>query len=181
MGPYFVYYKIQNNMTTYYKYHADLGIHFTANSDIPMLDWDWPDTGHKTDECLTITCLNEVLDILKEYLVLYPEQAVKVYVSPGGVRAFFIGKRSDVETFFCKEGGLYLGADPLYVQLCIRNNNFPVRVSPKPNRVDDFVAVHVCTLGTPDKVLEAELSSYHDKAIKKFVKKNRVKKVIQHF
>lgn len=154
-------------MKLLHKLHKN--VHFTACDSIPMLDWDWPNEGHKTDECITITCLNDVLKELRAYLELHPYQSIRVYVTPGGVRAFFLAKPMTVKEFFEQAGGDTMNADPMYVGLCHRRGNFPVRVSPKPNRIGDFVAAYVMTLGQePNAEMLATLDSYHDKPIRRF-------------
>ena len=154
-------------MKLFHKTHKD--VQFTACDSIPMLDWDWPNIGHKTDECITISCLNDVLVEIKKYLERHPYQSVRIYVTPGGVRAFFLGKQMTVEEFFGAGEGDTMNADPMYVGLCHRRGNFPVRVSPKPNRPGDFVASYVCTLGAePDGEMLRMLNAYHDKPIKRF-------------
>lgn len=143
------------------------GIEFVSLSDIPMLDWDWPNEGHRTAECITITNLKEVLVILEAYLELHPSQSIRVYVTPGGVRAFFLGESISVKEFFENKGGETLKADPLYVRLAKRLSSFPVRISPKPIRKGDFVASYCCTLGQePNKHLLDVLLKVHDQPIR---------------
>lgn len=157
------------------------GIHFTANDSIPMLDWDWPNIGHKTEACVTITCLKDVLDRLNEYVKVYPEASIRVYVTPGGVRAFFLDKFVSPEEFYSDIEVESLCADPLYVMLSLKNGNFPVRVSPKLNRPGDFVAAYVCTVGKePSQEMLDILDSYHDKPIRRF-KDTKVKLVDQNW
>ena len=150
-----------------YKKNAD-GVEFISLSNIPMLDWDWPNEGHKTSECITITNLNEVLVILYAYLKRYPSQSIRVYITPGGVRAFFLGESLSVKEFFENKEGETLNADPMYIGLTKRGDSFPVRISPKPNRKGDFVASYCCTLGQqPNKQLLDVLLKVHDKPIKR--------------
>lgn len=149
------------------------GIQFISLSDIPMLDWDWPNEGHKVEECVTITNLKQVVDVLTEYVKKHPSQSIRVYVTPGGVRAFFLGESLSPEDFFCNKGGEELSADPLYIKLCKKFDVFPARVSPKPNRKGDFVASYCCTIGTqPNPERLNTLIKVHDNPIKKFRRKS---------
>lgn len=156
-----------------YKKYERTALEFVQTDTIPMLDWDWPNRGHKTAKCVTITCLNDVISRLKDYLKVYPSQSIRVYVTPGGVRAFFLGTKCSVEDFYANFGGETLNADPLYIRLTKRNEGFPVRISPKPSRVGDFVATYVCTLGAePNQEMLAVIKAVHDKPISRF-KKNK--------
>ena len=157
------------------------GVHFTAHSHIPMLDWDWPNVGHKQDECVTITNLKDVLIKLESYLEKHPDQSIRVYVTPGGVRAFFLGKWMSTEEFFVDGDGTTLDADPFYVDISNKKGFFPARVSPKANRPGDFVASYVCTLGAkPNAEMLRTLESYHDQPIKRF-RDTKVKVVTQQW
>lgn len=168
-------------MKTQTLYKFEKGIHFTANNSIPMLDWDWLNKGHKTEACITITCLNDVLEKLEEYVKVYPEASIRVYVTPGGVRAFFLDKLVTPEEFFSDIEVESLCADPLYIMLCLKRSKFPVRVSPKPSRPGDFVASYVCTVGKePSPEMLAILDSYHDKPIRRF-RDTKVKIVNQNW
>ena len=136
-------------------------VHFIAHTHVPMLDWDWPDASHKTDECITITCLNDVVKEIKEYLK-YNQDYVRIYVTPGGVRAFFLKEAKTVEEF-----NLVLKSDPVYLDLVKRRGFFSWRISPKPNRSIDWVATHVLTLSNtkPNPELLNIVKEFHDKPI----------------
>jgi hypothetical protein len=156
-----------------YKKYETTNLEFVQTDTIPMLDWDWPNQGHKKTECVTITCLNDVIAKLKVYVKKFPTQSVRVYVTPGGVRAFFLGTKCSVAEFYEKWDGASLSADPLYIELTKKNGGFPVRISPKPNRVGDFVATYVCTLGAPSNPeMLTVIKAVHDKPISRF-KKNK--------
>lgn len=148
-------------------------IQITAFHQIPMGDWDWPNEGHKTDKCITISCLKDVIDRLKVYLEAHPYQSVRLYVTPGGVRGFFLGKPLTVEEFFSnKEGGRTLDIDPLYQGLCERTNSFRVRTSPKLNRKNDWVAIHIGDFGAkPNQSMLNLLKKGHDARIKEALSK----------
>jgi hypothetical protein len=146
-----------------YRHDTKTGVNYTAFKDIPMGDWDWPNEGHATEQCLTITCLQDVLDTLNEYLSYY-EDHVRVYVTPGGVRAFFLGQPRVPQEFWFR---FPFYADPIYRKFTLKSGIYSARVSPKPNRAGDFVARYVCTLANAEadpKLLE-QLLVHHDQRI----------------
>lgn len=149
------------------------GVIMLRNKYIPMMDWDWPNSGHKTEDCLTINCLMDVIKQLKDYLKRYPNQVIRIYVTPGGIRAFFLGKAQTVEEFFTAGGGETINGDPMYINLCKRVGRFGSRITPKVNRENDFVAIYLCTLGNSNHQNEDLLSLLkytHDDPIHKFNK-----------
>ena len=139
------------------------GVHYTLFSDLPMCDWDWDDPIHPT-QCVTVTCVQDVILILEEYLNTHQDY-IKVYVTPSGVHAFFLGRpRSVLELDW--EG---LNSDPLYEMLSKRMGGFGVRVSAK-QRPKDFIAEYVITLANcePDPELVRKLEVHHDRRIAEF-------------
>jgi hypothetical protein len=180
--------KFLNNLATATHYNSGKGyvkaltwhsersqIDLLSYDKVPMLDWDWPNEGHKSEESITITNVNQVIKILTDYLKHHPYQVIKLYVTPGGVRAFFLGKLQTPEEFFTTGGGETLGADPLYINLAKNIKAFSVRVSAKPNRKGDFVASHYVTLGSSNATLVKKLSLMLIKSHDTYIKERRVK------
>lgn len=148
---------------------------------VPMLDWDWPNEGHKSEASITIQNVNDVIKVLSSYIERHPYQVIKVYVTPGGVRAFFLGKLQNPEEFFSTGEGDTLKADPLYINLAKKMKAFPVRVSPKINRKGDFVASHYVTLGNENNLLTNKLSLMLSKSHDAYIQQRRRKMcVVNH-
>lgn len=154
---------LQVNDQVSYRYDTKLDINFTAFKTIPMGDWDWPNEGHKAEQCVTISTLEEVLDILKDYLTYFQDH-IRVYATPGGVRAFFLGQAMTPDEFWFRYP---FYADPLYRKFTLSSKFFSARVSPKPNREGDIVAQYVCTLSNidADPELLNQLLVHHDQRI----------------
>lgn len=131
---------------------------------LPVADWDWPDKIHDS-RCTTISTLEDVVRILNKYLESN-ENHVRVYETPAGVHAFFLGEKQTPREFNW-EG---LNADPIYQKICIQKNKFRIRVSPKLGRTGDFVARYVCTVANcpPNLQLEKLLVQHHDKRIEEY-------------
>ena len=73
--------------------------------------------------------------LLEEYLKKKPTWGLRVYDTPNGLRilvthATFQPRSDEVKEFF-----EYIQADPLYVQMCQRQNCFRARLTPKPWRM----------------------------------------------
>lgn len=144
-------------------YTLTKGVHYTLFSDLPMCDWDWDDPIHPA-QCVTVTCVQDVLVLLDNYLATHQDY-IKMYITPSGVHAFFLGKpRSCLELDWAS-----LKSDPLYEMLAKRIGAFGVRVSAK-QRERDFIAEYIITLANcePDPELVRKLAVHHDRRIAEF-------------
>ena len=104
--------------------------------------------------CVTIKCYADVKAILESH-----GETWRVYITPGGVRAFCISKAYHPEEM------PKLKADPLYIELCKKTSIYWARVCPKAERIEyDWVAHYWETIG--DKPVNEELVTlldvYHD-------------------
>lgn len=156
-----------------YRKETKTGIEYVGLSHLPMADWDWPDKGHKVDACVTIRGISDVLKELGRFLRKYPNQSIRVYQTPGGIRTFFVGEPLSVGEFHKKLGfelGTHLNQDPMYRELVLRRNEFTFRISPKPRRKGDYVAKYLYTLNSrnADKELVKLLEKVHDLPISKY-------------
>lgn len=140
----------------------ECGVTYKRFDVIAALDWDWPNVAHKAAECVTIDTIEDVYRLLAPWLLAHPDQAIRIYETPGGVRGVLTGKRQTVDEFLCL-GVDALNADPLYLKLCNQRKVFGVRVSPKLNRTGDFIARYVCTLGgAEDPEIVEVVERFHD-------------------
>jgi hypothetical protein len=165
-------------------------VEFVSTSSIPMGDWDFPeDTHHPT----SITIKN-VGDVYKR-LIAYTKQhnsLWKVYLTPGGVRAFDISRNINSKEF--KKDFKSLNIDPCYARLAMNQprpdvyskipkynllypkQSWAFRLSGKPNRKNDFVALYLGTVGN-GKALSYNsriVKEYHDKPIQKYCRQNNI-------
>jgi len=116
-----------------------------------MLDWDVETLpGHQTAECCTITSREEVIEILDEFCKTHPQYLFDVQETPGGVRAFELSREWDASSREAVEFHTNLRVDPLYTRLSSHIGKYRARVSPKPARVGDYVALDWCVIGTGD-------------------------------
>lgn len=72
---------------------------------------------------------------LLAFIKTHPDWRIRLYRTPAGLRALvmhrtFEPSEPEVAAFFSA-----LGTDPLYVKMCLRQNCFRARVSPKPWRI----------------------------------------------
>ena len=127
-----------------------------------MQDWDWPDDHHIAKQAITIKNLGDVYDSMKKFTSDNPEELWKVYVTPGGVRAFDMANRRP--TVQALDLANKLGSDPLYAQLSDSSRRWYSRISPKAGREGDFVAVPIGTMGqgTPLAANMDYVRRFHD-------------------
>jgi len=138
------------------------GVTYKRFDRIAFLDWDWPNVSHKANECVTIDTIDDVYRLLQPWLIAQPDQSIRIYETPGGIRGALTGKLQTVDQFVAL-GVDTLNADPMFIKLCIERKMFGARVSPKLNRSGDFIARYVCTLGCAEdpKVVEV-IERFHD-------------------
>lgn len=144
----------------------DRGVRYITFAHVMMLDWDVPDEGHKTEECITIKDRGEALTILEEFCKENRAWKFKVYETPGGVRAFCTSMCIKEGIGTMKETMDWLKCDPLYTRFCLQRREWACRVSPKVGRANDYVARYWKEVGEGSEDRDAvELVAYHDSLI----------------
>lgn len=148
----------------------DRGVDYVSFADLAMFDWDWPDVGHPTAECVTVSSVEEVLTRLRAFCLNHPDTCFRVYRTPGGIRAFCVSHRMRAA-----DGARLqreLGCDPLYTAYTVEKGRFWARTSPKPERTTrsglnhDFVAEALCDVGTgPIDCHQMRLIAIHDRLV----------------
>lgn len=163
-------------------------VHFVGLEDVPMGDWDWRGASHPTGDP-QIESLGEAYDRLDKYTTDNPDSRWQVYLTPGGVRSWEVGRRVTPEQFR-NEGSFnedHLNIDPMYAAITVQgrlapqypketNPAFWSRISGKPGRPDDFVAYPLNTIGRGDiDPYNARLiQEYHDKPIQQVLAKEGI-------
>ena len=112
--------------------------------NLVMLDWDpsdEPDGVH-----YTISSTSEVEELLAQRVSEHPDEFWVTYLTPsGGVHAFLLSHKYTPEE--AESMMRSLKCDLLYVELSLKRKKFGVRISPKPNRLGDYVASFWKTFG----------------------------------
>lgn len=159
----------------------DKQVHFVGFEKVPMGDWDWRDPIHP-DNAVSIESLGDVHERLTRYTKDNPDSRWKVYLTPGGIRAWELGRsRTPIKAMqegMFDESGI-LKVDPLYGKMTTRKDYshlypskftppaFWSRVSQKPTRPNDFVAYYLGNIG--EGTINSEnarlVNTYHDKVI----------------
>ena len=78
---------------------------------------------------------------VERFMAAHPDWQLRLYRSPAGFRALVLHRRFDPGEPAVNEFFRALGADPVYVQMCQRQQCFRARVSPKPWRIG--IAAHI--------------------------------------
>lgn len=144
------------------------GIKYMSFRKLPMFDWDMPDIGHLTEECITITKREEVPVILKEFVEANPQYSFTLEKTPGGVRGWLHKEVSVKEWIEIAES---VKCDSMYIQLIKNRCVWSTRISAKA-RPGDFVATNWCVIG--DKPMHKDL------AISYKAYKESLPKVVRH-
>lgn len=127
--------------------------------DLEMFDWDFKDG----------VTLEEVLSRL-EVRARQTFYAYRVYLTPGGIRAFRVGGQYTPEAFLpgWVVEAKQLGCDPAYVEITRFKQAWACRVGPKPGRGGDYVAAYWATIGEPEYTPEVLARiKQHDELIEK--------------
>ena len=105
---------------------------------------------------------------ISRFLTRHPDWQLRVYRTPAGLRLLAMHRtfnpREDAVAEFFKA----MGTDPIYAQMCIRQNCFRARVSPKPWRIG--IPNHMKPVGVwpvdPDRLPERHhwIDAYERKA-----------------
>ena len=72
---------------------------------------------------------------VEQFLRDRPDWNLRLYRTPAGLRVLAVHRTFDPHEAAVSECFQELGADPIYVQMCLRQNCFRARVSPKPWRI----------------------------------------------
>jgi hypothetical protein len=164
---------------------SELGI--VGLRQVPMGDWDWADDIHP-DSSVSIEKVEDVLERLTKRTKDYPSENYRVYVTPGGVRAYEVGgmpgspEISEKLGFFKPTYAGGMGIDPNYrtatlaesgAKNAIDKRVFNARITGKAERIADgnrdFVAYHLTNVGKGDinPRKQSLVTNYHDIPIKK--------------
>lgn len=138
------------------------GVEYISTPKIPMQDWDFPDPLHP-DAAVTIRNLGDAYENLKDFTKANPDEAWKLYLTPGGVRAWNLsGQGNPQQLAFGYQQTL--NSDPLYNEYAQRSNTWASRLSGKPKRADDFVAFPLATIGEglPNPTNVDWVTRFHD-------------------
>ena len=140
-----------NETYSWGNYRFDKGLQCMDLLNLVMLDWDpsdEPDGVH-----YTISSTQEVEELLSERVSKHPDEFWVTYLTPsGGVHAFLLSHKytpQEAENLMRE-----LRCDLLYVELSCKRKKFGVRISPKPNRLGDYVASYWQTFGRGTPLLE---------------------------
>lgn len=137
-------------------------VEYIGTSSVPMQDWDWPDTVHPSI-AVTINHLGDVYDSLVRRTVDNPSERWRLYITPGGVRAWNLTNQwePNVAAEMLQRS---LDSDPLYAEYAAKSNNWFSRISGKPKRLNDFVAFPIDEIGSalPNPVNLDIVHRYHD-------------------
>jgi hypothetical protein len=77
----------------------------------------------------------EVLSNLHSWVAEHPGQSWKAYRTAGGMRLIRIDAPQSLDDSFRRVCATIYGVDPLYVELCVKQAAFRMRISPKPYRI----------------------------------------------
>lgn len=162
-------------------------VYFTDLDRVPMGDWDFPDDIH-VKSSINIEHMGDVYDRLNRTVQDKPDSRYRVYLTPGGVRAFDLANDFTPQQY--KELGFFdsLKVDPNYERFALdrrlpiiqrpflSNETFASRVSGKPSRPEDFVAfpIDVIGQGLPNPENVRLISTYHDAPISKAIAREGV-------
>lgn len=72
---------------------------------------------------------------VKEYLARHPEWRVRLYRTPAGLRVLALHRTFDPHEAAVAEFFKAMKTDPIYARMCLNQNCFRARVSPKPWRI----------------------------------------------
>lgn len=159
-------------------------VYFTNFDRVPMGDWDFPDPIHPASS-VNIDNLGDVYDRLNRFTHDNPGSRFKVYLTPGGVRAFDLTNPYTPQQY--ADSGFFeqLKVDPNYERFSLNrrlqlpqkpflsNSAWASRVSGKPSRPEDFVAFPIDVLGKglPNPENQRLITTYHDIPITRAITK----------
>jgi hypothetical protein len=154
------------------------GVRLAGFTDMPMLDWDFPDPIHKLADSVTVRHLGDVMELSHDYLQRNPDQRFIYNLTPGGVHAFEVSTPATPTQFYAAPDNERLAIDPNYRNLTQRPMTvdgetlaeaFLTRTGAKPSRApaEEFIAVPIGSAGTgladPERL--RLLNQYHDQVV----------------
>lgn len=141
---------------------AEKTIEVVGSPRVAMQDWDWPDDAHIAKQAITINHLGDVYDSMERFTRDNPDELWRMYITPGGVRAYDMAQRRDPNSAYRLQS--HLNSDPLYAELSDKTGFWNTRISPKPARDNDFVALPIGSIGTGTMLRENEdyVRRFHD-------------------
>ena len=152
-------------------------VEFINLPNTPMMDWDTPGPYH-ADRNATVRHLGDVEELIQSYTAKNPDSRIQLYQTPGGFRAWEVGRRTSVANF--KPDFEELKVDPDYALISqaglgrtvdgvdIDPPGFRSRISHKPGRAD-WVAQPIATFGAeiPDPTSYNLVRTLHDEPIRR--------------
>lgn len=72
---------------------------------------------------------------VERFIQAHPQWNMRIYRTPAGLRLLATHKKMDPLDPIALQAFQSLGTDPIYVQMCLKQNCFRARVSPKPWRI----------------------------------------------
>jgi len=127
-------------------YRFDRGLKCMDLVNLLMVDWDPAAEGSSVDDHYTVKNKKEVLEIINSRVETHLDELWRVYETPsGGIHAFLMSHKytpSEGEGVLTEMKG-----DLLYRDFSLKRNKWAVRVGPKPNRANDFVARFIGNFG----------------------------------
>jgi hypothetical protein len=155
------------------------GMRFAGFTNLPMIDYDWPDAAHLLSSAVSVRHLGDALDLLHPYLK-ENNAAFQMRLTPGGVHMFDTSRQLTPREFYTEKAKEQLQADPHYVDLTrslhtriagipTEDGLFWVRTSAKPIRppAEEFISMPIGTAGTAleDPRQARLLTLFHDNRI----------------
>jgi|TARA_R110002020_G_scaffold167214_2_gene355434 hypothetical protein len=148
----------------------------------PMIDMDVAgpshyayNVGHKTKK----DALRALSDFTKSRAG--KKSLFKVYETPGGLRLFDLSRRTSPRGYYQtgNSPSMALGDDISYVNYNLKRGGFASRLSPKPGRVDDYVAkpLGYAGRGKAHPLNRLEVKRYHDRLIAQIVRNSTKDKI----
>lgn len=148
-------------------------VNFSIFERTPMGDWDFPDDIHDSAS-VTIRHAGDAIDSIKRFTHDNKDSNFRVYLTPGGVRAFDMTRRLTPRQY--QKIGEDLNIDPQYLELSRDmvapygmegihpEQGFSSRLSSKPGRSDDFVAYYLGSMGQglPHPTNKKLVTQFHD-------------------
>lgn len=141
-------------------------VEYMQFGNVPMQDWDFPDAIHH-DNSVTIRHLGDALDSMAERVSDNPNERWKMYLTPGGVRAWNLTDQiSPTQNETAIRYANSMQSDPLYARFSREKDVWSSRISAK-NRPDDFIAYPIAHVGTglPNPQNVDLVNRYHDNPI----------------
>lgn len=152
------------------KVYETRGIRILDFNNLLMGDWDLQDDPIHNPLACTINTREDAYKKVAEFCKSHPDYLFLIYDTPGGVRAFCVSHTfipGSYEFWSCQSA---LGVDPMYQELCYKSKATSVRVSPKPKRANDYVAVKKFKVGNGKALPQlVEQVIYHDQLIKEAI------------